>query len=209
MTKIKICGITNLTDALFSVRLGIDALGFIFAKSKRKIEVEDAEKIIIKLPPFLSKVGVFVDEKPEKVMEIALRLHLDVLQFHGEEDDEYLKLFKPVKIVKVIRVKDRSSIQLIENYKNADAILLDTYQKNKKGGTGKTFDWNLAIEAKKYNKPIILSGGLNPKNIIEAIKKVKPYAVDTSSGVELYPGKKDLKKLKEFVKIVKESEFLK
>lgn len=202
-TKIKICGITNIQDALLCVKLNVDAIGFIFAKSERRIEVKTAEKIVNKLPPFIAKVGVFVNEKPEKIMEIALRLHLDALQFHGEEDEEYLKIFKPVKIIKVIRVKDEKSIKLIEKYKNVDAILLDTYKRNIYGGTGETFNWNFAVEAKKYKKPVILSGGLNPENIKEAITKVRPYAVDVSSGVELYPGKKDREKLEEFVKKVR------
>lgn len=203
MTKIKICGITNLEDALFCVRLGVDAIGFIFAKSKREIKISKAKKIIKKLPPFLTKVGVFVNEKPEKVMEFVFYLHLDALQFHGEEDEKYLENFKPVKIIKAIRVKDENSLKVISKYKNVNAILLDTYKNGKKGGTGKIFDWNLAIEAKKYKKPIILSGGLNPKNVKEAIIKVKPYAVDTSSGVEIYPGKKEFGKLKEFIEIVR------
>src|SRR5580693_6171302 len=151
-TKIKICGTTNLNDALLAVELGADALGFIFyAKSPRCINVSDAANICNALPPFVIKVGVFVDE-----------LEYDV-----------------------------------------DALLLDTYTDESRGGTGKTFDWSLAIKAKEIGMPIILSGGLTTANVQEAIRRVRPYAVDVASGVEREPGKKDPEKLRRFIELCK------
>lgn len=205
MVKIKICGITNIGDALAAIRYGTDALGFIFAKSPRQISFKEAEKIIKRVAPFITKVGVFVNERPETVMEYAFKLHLDTLQFHGDEDDEYLKIFKPIKIIKAISIKNEESIKIMEKYKNTDAFLLDTYQKGKRGGGGKSFNWNLVGETKRFKKPIILSGGLTPDNVQKAIEIVKPYAVDVASGVEKSPGKKDRIKLKKFIQKVRET----
>ena len=200
MVKIKICGITNLDDALFAHSLGVEALGFVFATSKRRITAVDASKIIDKLPQSILKVGVFVNEEEKRIREILEFCYLDVLQFHGEEPPSYINRFRE-KTIKSFRIKDELSLKSIPEYK-ADAYLLDTYSPLAHGGTGKTFNWNVAIEAKKFG-PIILSGGLNPNNVQEAIEKVRPCAVDVSSGVESSPGKKDKKKLEEFVKRVR------
>lgn len=199
MVRVKICGITNLPDALFAVRFGADAVGFVFAKSPRQVDLSKAERICKRLPPFVSKAGIFVNEAPERVMEIAFGLHLDILQFHGDETPEYLKTFRPIKTVKAFRIQNEKSLKKIGEYVTTDAVLLDSFSPRKAGGTGRSFDWNLAQEAKKHKKPLILSGGLNPQNVAEAVRIVKPYAVDVSSGVELYPGKKDLKKMKAFI----------
>lgn len=203
MVRVKICGITNLQDALFAVRFGADALGFVFAKSLRQVDLSRAERICKRLPPFVSKAGIFVNEQPERVMEIAFRLHLDILQFHGDETPEYLKTFRPIKTVKAFRIQNEKSLKKIGEYDTADAFLLDSFSRGKAGGTGKAFNWELALEAKKRKKPLILSGGLNPQNVAEAVEKVKPYAVDVSSGVELYPGRKDLKKVRAFIENAK------
>lgn len=200
MVKIKICGITNIEDALFAVSLGVDALGFVFAESRRRITAVDARKIIDMLPQSVLKVGVFVNEEEKRVREILELCYLDALQFHGDELPEYIQKFRE-KTIKSFRIKDKRSLKAIPKYK-ANAYLLDAYSPKQYGGTGKTFNWDSAIEAKKFG-PIILAGGLNPDNIEEAIKKVQPCAVDVSSGVESYPGKKDKKKLEEFVKRVR------
>ncbi len=195
---IKICGITDIEDALKAVELGADALGFVFyEKSPRKITKEKAKEIIDSLPKEVVKVGLFVDELEEKVNEIASYCNFDILQFHGDETPDYCKKF-PQKIIKAFRIKDKESLVNIPKYE-VDYYLLDTYSEVAPGGTGKTFNWDLAREAKKFGRPIILSGGLNPKNIVEALKKVSPFGVDVSSGVEVSPGKKDHKKLKEFI----------
>jgi phosphoribosylanthranilate isomerase len=204
MTKVKICGITNLEDALEAVNNGYDALGFIFADSPRKINIEAAEYILKALPPFTNCVAVFMNENPAVIKNILKNCPFDTIQFHGEENPQVLMQFKPQKkIIKSIRVKNEQSIDLIEEYKEADAFLLDTYVKDIAGGTGQVFDWQIARTAKKYNKPIILSGGLNPENIQEAIKSIDPFAVDVSSGVEEHPGKKSRTLMKDFIKKIK------
>jgi len=191
MIRFKICGITNLEDALLAIRAGAYAIGFIFVKhSPRYIEPKDAKEIISLIPPFIQTVGVFVDEDELKIKEIAEFCGLDMIQFHGGEDPDFCKKFMP-KSIKAIRVKDRKSVELIKSYKGCvRAILLDTYKKEKAGGTGETFDWNLALEAKRFGIPIILSGGIGPENVKEAVSLVKPYALDINSKVETNPGKK-------------------
>ncbi len=200
MVKIKVCGITNLKDALFAHSLGVDMLGFVFAKSERKLTPEDASKIIDEIPPSTLTVGVFVNETEKKVREALEFCGLDLLQFHGDESPSYTLKFRE-QVIKSFRIKDKNSLKIIPDYK-VSAYLLDTYSSKEFGGTGETFNWDLAVEAKKFG-PIILAGGLNPDNVEEAIQKVQPYAVDVSSGVESSPGKKDKKKLEEFVKRVR------
>ncbi len=202
MTWIKICGITNVEDALKVVELGTDALGFVFyEKSPRKITKEKAKEIINSLPKEVVKVGLFVDELEEKVNEITSYCNFDILQFHGDETPNYCKKF-PQKIIKAFRIKDKESLVNIPKYE-VDYYLLDAYTEVAPGGTGKTFNWDLAEEAKELGKPIILSGGLNSENVVGALEKVSPFGVDVSSGVESSPGKKDYKKLKEFITKVK------
>jgi len=206
MIRIKVCGITNERDALWAVKLGVNALGFIFAESPRRVCPGVVKKIISLLPPFISRVGVFVNEDKEKVREIAQTCSLTSLQFHGEESPSYCQEFK-WKVIKSFRVKDEEILKEIPQYK-VDAYLLDTYSVNKYGGTGKTFNWEIAQKVKKLGVPIILSGGLNPDNIVRAIIEVKPYAVDVSSGVEKERGKKDYQKLKDFVRKVRRQDEL-
>ena len=215
-TWIKICGITNLEDALEAIELGADALGFIFyEKSPRCITKETAREIVDKIQDTrykiqtitnnqdtitkqrIIKVGLFVDELEERVNEITFYCNFDILQFHGDETPDYCKKF-PQKIIKAFRIKDKESLVNIPKYE-VDYYLLDAYSEVAPGGTGRTFNWDLAIEAKEFGRPIILSGGLNPDNIIEALEKVSPFGVDVSSGVESSPGKKDHGKLEEFI----------
>jgi phosphoribosylanthranilate isomerase len=201
MVKVKVCGITNLDDALECIKLGVDALGFIFAKSKRRVEKEVAKEIIDKLPPFITSVGVFVDEDKEKVLEIANLCGINVLQFHGNESIEYCKYFKDFKIIKSFLIKDKESLREVSNYK-VSAYLFDTFKEGSLGGTGTTFNWEI-LKGFKFNCPFIISGGLNSENIESCLKILNPYAVDVCSGVEAYPGKKDRKKLREFLKSIK------
>jgi phosphoribosylanthranilate isomerase len=189
--NVKICGITNLTDARTAVRLGADALGFIFAPSPRRIAPQTARKIIRALPPFVKTVGVFVNEAPASIRKVINDCGLDLVQLHGNESPDLCDELMPYTI-KSLRIKDESSLQSARAYHGkVRALLLDTYSKEKIGGTGKTFDWNLAIKIKKIGIPIILSGGLGPSNIDLAIHTVRPYAVDLNSGIEAYPGKKN------------------
>ena len=188
--KVKICGITNLADASTAVRLGADALGFIFAPSPRRIAPQTAREIIRAVPPFVKTVGVFVNEAPATIREVMQHCGLDLVQLHGDESPALCEELMPCTI-KALRIKDESSLQTSQPYHGkVRALLLDTYSKEKAGGTGKTFDWNLAIKIKKMGIPIILSGGIGPSNIDLAIHTVRPYAVDVNSGVEKCPGKK-------------------
>jgi phosphoribosylanthranilate isomerase len=203
MIRIKICGITNWEDARLAVELGADALGFIFTESPRRVTPEQAAAITGQLTPPVCKIGVFLDHQEEEVKAIAECCRLDGLQLHGQETPAYCKRFRQ-KVIKAFRIRDATDLKALSLYE-VDAFLLDTYHESLAGGTGKTFDWNLAVEAKKHGK-IILSGGLNPDNVFSAITKVKPYAVDVSSGVEASPGKKDPVKLKAFIEEVRRAE---
>ncbi len=202
-TKIKICGITNLPDAQLAVELGADALGFIFyPKSPRYVKVPVAADICNALPPFVTKVGVFVDELEYEIERALNDCLLNALQFHGEEPPGFCQKFA-AKSIKAIRVRDEQSLRAAAEY-DVDALLLDTYTESERGGTGRTFDWSLAVKAREtLAPPIILSGGLTTVNVQEAIRKVRPYAVDVSSGVEREPGRKDPEKLRRFIELVK------
>jgi phosphoribosylanthranilate isomerase len=202
-TKIKICGITNLPDARLAVELGAAALGFIFyPKSPRYVPVAKAADICNALPPFVAKVGVFVDELEFEIEKALRECLLNALQFHGDEPPGFCQKFA-AKSIKAIRVRDESSLRTAAEY-DVDALLLDTYIDSERGGTGQTFDWSLAVKAQEtLAPPVILSGGLTPANVQEAIRKVRPYAVDVSSGVEREPGKKDPEKLRRFIELVK------
>jgi phosphoribosylanthranilate isomerase len=198
MVRIKICGITNLEDALLAAELGADALGFIFyAQSPRKVAPEAAREIIAQLPPFVAAVGVFVDEATTAVQELAANVGLDWVQLHGQESPEYCRNLGR-RVIKGFRIQDEDSLRLLADYQGAaQALLLDTYKKGQMGGTGEIFDWHLARKAKKYGH-IILAGGLNPENVAQAIEVAGPDAVDVASGTEAAPGKKDPGKLRAF-----------
>ena len=203
MTKIKICGITNKIDALNAASLGVDMLGFVFyEKSKRYVEPKVAEDIINELPPSIRKVGVFVDEGKDTVLEIAQDTLLDTLQFHGDETPEYCASFKEkYKVIKAFRLKDKNDLKKINDY-GTDLFLLDTYKRDSIGGTGETFDWKI-LKDFEILKPMILSGGLTPANVGSAIKEVAPYGVDVSTGIEELPGKKSAELMKKFVENVR------
>ncbi|OGP50758.1 MAG: N-(5'-phosphoribosyl)anthranilate isomerase [Deltaproteobacteria bacterium RBG_13_43_22] len=191
MTRVKICGITNLEDALLATEMGADAIGFIFTESPRRITPIKAKAIIHNLPPLVKTVGVFVNEEPARIKEIKSVCGLDLIQLHGDESPEICRDLMPYSI-KAFRIQNQRDIKNIKRYQGAvRAILLDTFQKGKAGGTGKTFDWSLAVKAKETGIPVILAGGLGPDNIREAITIVHPYAVDVNSGIEERPGKKD------------------
>ena len=206
VTKIKICGITNREDALLAIHLGVDAVGFIFANSPRRVEPEMVRELVELLPPFISGVGVFVDEDGTKVGEIARTCGLTTLQFHGQESASYCGEFRQ-KVIKAFRIKDKSTLGEATQYQNeVDACLLDTYSPSAHGGTGRVFDWRIATEFKELGLPVILSGGLNHENVEEAIREVRPYGVDVSSGVEERPGKKNPEKLRNFVGAVRRTD---
>ena len=201
--KVKICGITNVRDALLAIDHGADALGFVFAPSPRQIAPEQVQDIVSQLPLSICKVGVFVDFELEVVNAIKSRCNLDIVQLHGFESPEYCKAFLP-NVIKSFHVQGETILDLLSSYK-AKAYLLDSYHAEMKGGTGHSFDWTIAQKAKEYG-PLILSGGLNPDNIRQAIAAVQPFAVDVSSGVEATPGRKDPIKLHDFIKAAKETQ---
>jgi phosphoribosylanthranilate isomerase len=191
MTRVKICGITNYVDAALAARFGADALGFIFAPSPRNILPEEARDIIKKLPPFVKTVAVFVNEDEKVMKEIIEYCGIDIVQLHGDELPGLCNIFMP-HTIKAFRIKDESVLEDMSSYVNSvKAFLLDTYSDKKAGGTGKVFNWDIAKKIKELNMPVILAGGLSPVNIEEAVKKVRPYAVDINSGIESSPGKKD------------------
>ncbi|MCX5693419.1 MAG: phosphoribosylanthranilate isomerase [Candidatus Omnitrophica bacterium] len=209
--RVKFCGITSIEDRDSAIIAGADAIGLVFFKdSPRFVSLEKAERITRDMPPFMSAVGVFVNEDLEFIEECIERCNLNAVQLHGDEDADYCLKFRSrnfngVKLIKSIRVKDKRSIASIENCPG-DAILLDAYKKEIYGGTGEGFDMSLAVIAKEYGKNIIMSGGLNPDNVYEIIKKVKPYGVDVSSGIESSPGRKNMELMEEFMKEVNRAE---
>ena len=207
MVKVKICGITTVEDALACVESGADALGFVFyPKSKRAVTPQVVRKITQNLPPFVSKVGVFVNEDPRDILEIMSYANLDYAQLHGDETPEMCEYVGASRVIKAFRLKDDSSVQEVKNYlKVVRAILVDSYSEASYGGTGRRADINLILKVKEIASgvPLIVSGGLNPENVVTVIREVEPYAVDVSSGVEKSPGVKDWEKVKEFVRRAK------
>jgi len=201
--KVKICGVTNFDDALAAVDAGADALGFMFYEpSPRNVPVKLAADIIRQLPPFIAKVGVFVNATEETVRMIVTECGLDTVQFHGDEPPEFCRRFSPLKIYKAFRLENLESLRALPGYRT-DAWLLDSFVEGKPGGTGAKFNWDLAVEATQLGRPIILAGGLTPENVGGAVRKVRPFAVDVSSGVESAPGKKDHAKLRRFIAAAK------
>ena len=198
MTRVKVCGITNSEDAFCAVQLGATALGFVFyEKSPRFVTPSEAGKIIKQIPPFVTKVGVFVNAEADYLREARGVAGFDVYQFHGDETPEFCAAFGE-DYIKAVRVKDASSLDAVELY-DTDAFLFDAYSPDAYGGTGENFSWDVLTRRKLGDKFVILSGGLTPENVRDAIRTVNPYAVDVSSGVESSPGIKDHLKLKRFM----------
>lgn len=203
--KVKICGITNLPDGIAAAEAGADALGFMFYdQSPRNISIEAAAALIHQLPPFVMKVGVFVNAPEDIVLRASRECGLNLLQFHGDETPEYCMQFGLMSM-KAFRIRDAASLQGLQNYPT-DAWLLDAYSPDKPGGTGETFNWDLALEARGWGRPIFLAGGLTPENVAEAVRRAQPYGVDVSSGVEATPGRKDHAKVRAFIQAAKSVE---
>jgi len=203
--KVKICGITNLADGMAAAEAGADALGFVFYDpSPRRITIEAAAGLVRQLPPFVMKVGVFVDAPEDTVVRAIRECDLNLLQFHGDEPPEYCLQFGLMSM-KAFRIHDTASMQPLRNYPT-DAWLLDTYAPGKPGGTGETFNWDLALETQSWGRPIFLAGGLTSENVAEAVRRARPYGVDVSSGVEAAPGRKDHAKVRAFIQAAKSVE---
>jgi phosphoribosylanthranilate isomerase len=200
--RVKICGITNPADAVVAVEAGADALGFNFYdRSPRFIPTKVAAEISRALPPFTLRVGVFVNPSEELVLRAIGECGLSLLQFHGDEPPDFCTQFGLMSM-KAFRMRDAGSLKELPEYRT-DAWLLDAYASDALGGTGERFNWDLATEVQKLGKPVFLAGGLTPENVAEAIRKVNPFGVDVSSGVESSPGKKDHAKVRAFIKAAK------
>jgi phosphoribosylanthranilate isomerase len=208
-TKVKICGITNEKDAVWTANLGADFIGLNFYKgSERKVSLDMAQKIVNEIPPFIKTVGVFVDEDLKIIKRIVTKCRLNMVQLHGNELPEYCAQVRAIqaelKIIRAFRIQDESSLEQIREYDSvSDYYLLDAYVPGQPGGTGQTFNWELAVKAKDIGKPVFLSGGLTPDNVREAVDKVKPFAVDVASGVEKTTRRKDYQKMKDFIQKVR------
>ena len=201
-TRIKICGITDLHQAREIVAMGVDGLGFIFVKeSPRYIDPEEAREIIRNIPPFVDAVGVFMNEDPDLVNDIAQYCDLTMAQLHGSEPPDYCKTIS-CRVLKAIRVRPETSSSVFAPYFGVvKGFLLDTYRQGQGGGTGETFDWHL-VEGLELPGPVVLAGGISPDNVSAAIDIAKPFAVDVNSGVESAPGRKDLAKVQQLVREV-------
>ena len=203
-TRVKICGITSVKDALFAVNAGADAIGLVFyAVSPRFVTIEQAQQIVAAVPPFVSVVALFVNALPIEIKTVLAQVRIDIVQFHGDEtrsDCEQIKL----PYYKAIRVKaDTNLLQYEAEVSSAKALLLDTYSDAAFGGTGQVFDWGLVPQ--NLTKPVILAGGLTAENVALGIKQVRPYAVDVSGGVERTKGVKDVAKIAAFMHAVQKS----
>ncbi|MGY1489998.1 phosphoribosylanthranilate isomerase [Methylobacillus pratensis] len=201
-TRVKICGITRVEDALAAVEHGCDAIGLVFYRpSPRNVDLQRAGEIVAALPPFVSIVGLFVDAAPSEIEAVLAKVRLDLLQFHGDEAPEACRLYG-VPYMKAVRVKnDTNLLQYATQYHDARSLLLDAYLPGVAGGTGQVFDWGLV--PRQLPVSVVLAGGLNPDNVTEAIRQVRPYAVDVSGGVEQTKGIKDAGKIAAFMQGVK------
>lgn len=208
MTKVKICGITNLEDAAMSVRFGADEIGFnFFEKSARYIDPLKVREIFKSLVDPIVSVGVFVNESVDYVTTVSRKAGIDLIQLHGDETPEFARVIRKLTalpVIKAFRVSDRLQLDSMSRYQ-VEAFLLDSYSHEEYGGTGEKFDWNIAKQTLKHFPKIYLAGGLNPDNIGEAVKMVRPYAVDACSGLESSKGIKDLEKVEEFIRSVREA----
>lgn len=203
MLRVKICGITRESDALFAVKEGADALGFIFAQSPRRVYPDTVKTIVKKVGPLVITVGVFVNESVERMLKTAEKCALNTIQLHGDEDARTVCRLQRdgLKVIKAVRVGEAGDFKKVQDMP-ADALLFDTSTKERFGGSGRVFDWKVLLEH-KIRQPWIVSGGLHPGNVKELLSVLKPYGVDVSSGVETAPGKKSNKLVKDFIRNAK------
>lgn len=199
MIMVKVCGMTNVADARAAAEAGADAVGFIFAESPRRVDAEEARRISIALPESVLKVGVFVNAPPEVVLRTASEAGLDMAQLHGDETPEVVAAIRSsgLPVMKALRVRNADDLAGVERFE-ADLLLLDAYSQEARGGTGKRFDWGLAKSLKGRGN-IVVSGGLAPENVREAVDFFEPYGVDASSSLEDAPGKKNEESVRRFI----------
>jgi phosphoribosylanthranilate isomerase len=204
-TRVKICGVTNVADAQAAAEAGADMIGLNFyEQSPRQISLATAVEISRALPPLVLRVGVFVNPAEALVMRVISECGLSLLQFHGDETSEFCTQFGLMSL-KAFRIRDAESLNQLADYQT-NAFLLDAHSRSGLGGTGEKFNWELAVEAQNFGKPIFLAGGLTPENVGDAVKRVRPFAVDVSSGVESAPGKKDPAKVSAFIQAVRNAD---
>jgi phosphoribosylanthranilate isomerase len=204
-TRVKICGFTQVNEAVIAAELGVDAIGLVFyPPSPRHVSIDQAIKIVSALPAFVTVVALFVDEKESAIRQVMSNVSIDCLQFHGDEQADECRIYhKPY--MKAIRMKETVDVaKIAEQYHDASALLLDAYHSGIKGGSGQRFNWDLIPE--KCLLPIVLAGGLDQNNVKQAIQSVKPYALDVSSGVELDKGVKDVAKMAAFIQEINEGD---
>jgi phosphoribosylanthranilate isomerase len=199
-TWIKICGITRPSDLAAAVEAGVDAVGFVFAESPRRLTADAARRLVMKLPPHVLRIGVFVDENPSEIARVAAAAELDRIQLHGFEDPMIRELIG-TRVLKAFRARDPGVLDEIPMW-GADTFMLDSWSANSPGGTGATFDWSIAKKAASLGR-MIMAGGLTPENVGRAIAEVRPFGVDVSTGVETSPGIKDPAKIRAFVDAVR------
>ena len=206
MTRVKICGVTEVEDAHAAALLGASAIGLNFSKeSPRQITPERAMRIIEVLPPFVAAVGVFVDyEDPQSLEDLALSIRLDTVQLHGEETPDYCSMINRVRVIKALRVGEDFRVETLGRYP-VSGFLLDAYSRKGRGGTGETFRWSLAAGANAFGR-ILLAGGLRPENVGAAIDELHPYGVDVASGVEQAPGRKNYDLMRQFIEAVQKAD---
>jgi phosphoribosylanthranilate isomerase len=204
MTLVKICGITNAGDARVAADAGADAVGFVFAESPRRVGIEEARTISLALPDNTIRVGVFVDEEPEEILRISREVGLDLAQLHGDETPETVTALREtgVKVMKALRVESAATLEALDEYE-ADLFLLDAYSARARGGTGERFDWGVAKSLKGRDN-IVVSGGLGPENVREAVEFFEPFGVDASSSLEDGPGRKNDELVRRFVLAAKD-----
>jgi phosphoribosylanthranilate isomerase len=204
VTRVKICGLTQQADLLHACAMGADAIGLVFyAPSKRFVRIDVARALAKATPPFVQRVGLFVDATKAEVEEVLDQVELDLLQFHGSEEKTFCESFS-LPYIKALHARENVDlIQQMDSHPEARGFLLDTFVEGQPGGTGKTFDWSLFPE---YDRPLILAGGLNAANVADAVAKVKPYAVDVSGGVEASAGIKDAEKVAAFIQNAKNAQ---
>jgi phosphoribosylanthranilate isomerase len=203
MTRVKICGLTNLAEAERAVECGTDAIGFVFAKSPRRVDPEQAREMLAALGPYVTGVGVFANAPLDEVREVLEFTGCAVAQLHGEEAENYAEFLSPYPVVKAVRVGEDFQEKMLAPHRQARAIHLDTYVEGLLGGTGKRFDTRIAAGLAKRGWRVIVAGGLTPENVAEVVRAVRPYGVDVSSGVESAPGRKDHARVRAFVAAVR------
>ena len=201
--RIKVCGLTRFEDVQSAVSAGVDVIGFVFTKSPRRISIETANHLLGYVPKHVLSVGLFLNQERSEISQVVKAVRLDMLQFHGSETEQECSRFELPWLKAVAMENATSARQAEQDFPGALGLLLDSHAKGKRGGSGKVFDWSLV---RPLTKPVWLAGGLNAENVGEAIRSVKPYAVDVSSGVESAPGFKDALRIKAFVRAVRDVE---